>query len=361
MFPLCAPYDDIQTNIHIDVATRSINLHETNIIATSGDNLLRLERGLLYMSSDLGNTWKSLENTVGIISYVHWFKDHSCLICGRSKAYWADSSFSQLRPSLVLDYDGSVIDDDSPHFYTSLHGHKDYEELNGRETLIWSDYFGGVNGYIARIWQTDDCGRTIKCICKNRETKTDDGLLISCRHFHDCVLRESCGELYITSGDDGEQCLLIKGDLFKFDSVTIEEPYLFFLCDYTGYGRTGIMKVEISEADRIECYQYVYRCPENLPLIRIYSINHYSLVIYDGSVKGKLLVSRNSGQYKNMSVTFDNQLSSISFLSNQNNSGLVLIRRGNGSDITDLKLNGCMYNFSEAMEEAGYRDFSLLN
>ena len=189
----------------------SINVRKTSVIATSGDNILRLENGFFYMTNDLGETWKSLENSIGIISYVHWFKDNSCLICGRSKAYWVDPTFSQLNESKVFDYDGSVVDDDSPHFYAPLRGRKEYEELNGSETWIWNDYFEDVNGYISRIWQTNDCGRTIQCICKNGETKTVDGRLIACRHFHDCALRESNNELYITSGDSGSQCKLIKG------------------------------------------------------------------------------------------------------------------------------------------------------
>lgn len=365
---------DDDTLLIKDTLTRKevINLHETSIIATSGDRILKIENGFFYMTNDLGKTWKKLENLIGDVTYVHWFKDNSCLICGRSKAYWADSSFSRLQKSQVLDYDGSVLDDDTPHFYAPLRGRKDFEEINGNETLIWNDYFGDVDSYISRIWQTNDNGRTIQCICKNGETKTEDGKVISCRHFHDCALRESTNELYITSGDNGRQCKLIKGrftddgwcyetigegNLFKFGTVLVDEPYLILLSDYTGFGDTGILRVTFKEAGNIESYQYIYNCPDNLPLSKSYNINNYSFITYDGSVRGKLLVSYKSSPYRNLSVTFDDKLSSISFLSNQNNAGLVLMRKGDGYNITDLKLNGFMYDLTEAMEEAGYRDF----
>lgn len=371
-FVFCTPLEDVPIVTDFGTPKLSINVHKTSVIATSGDNILRLENGVFYMTNDLGETWKSLENSIGIISYVHWFKDNSCLICGRSKAYWVDSSFSQLNESKVLDYDGSIVDDDSPHFYAPLRGRKDYEELDGNETWIWNDYFENVNGYISRIWQTNDCGRTIQCICKNGETKTVDGRLIACRHFHDCALRESFNELYITSGDLGSQCKLIKGsfdedgwnyeilgegNLFKFGTVLIDEQYLYFLCDYTGYGNTGILKVPFSDAGNIERYQYVFTCQDNRPLSKVYYLNNYSFIIYDGSVNGRMLISYNSDQYKNLHVTFENESSSIAALSNQNNAGLVLIQKAEGYYISDLKLNDYMYDFTEAMEEAGYRDF----
>lgn len=374
-FVLCTPLEDVPIVTDFGTPKMSINVHKTSVIATSGDNILRLENGFFYMTNDLGETWKSLENSIGIISYVHWFKDNSCLICGRSRAYWVDSSFTELHKSVVFDYDGSVLDDDSPHFYAPLRGRKEYEELNGRETWIWNDYFGEVDGYISRIWQTNDNGRTIQCICKNGETKAVDGRVIACRHFHDCSLRESCGELYITSGDSGEQCKLIKGsmtedgwrfailgegNLFKFGTVLIDEPYLLFLSDYTGYGNTGILRVAFPDAGSIERYQYVFTCQDNRPLSKVYYLNNYSFIIFDGSVRGNLLISYKSGQYKNLSVSFEEKFSSISFLSSQNNDGVVLVRKGNGYDISDLKLNDCMYDFTEAMEEAGYLDFRFV-
>ena len=355
-----------------DLLSTTINLHKTDIIATSGDNLLRLANDSLYMSNDLGASWKSLLNTIGDISFVHWFKDQSCLICGRSKSYWVDTSFSELHRSIVYDYNGEVLDDNSPHFYTSLHGHNDFELFQGKESLIWPDYFGDVNGYISRVWMTDDCGRTLKCICKNRETKDINGVLISCRHFHDCAIREGYNEIYITSGDNGNQCMLVKGSfmndnwvfeiigqgtLFKFDSVTIEDSYLYLLCDYTGYGKTGLLRVDISGADNINNYEYVYTCPSNLPLIRYYEIGQYSFIIYDGSVRGKILCSVDKETFNNLDITFDNKKSSISFLTNQNNAGQVLMRVGNGYDISNLKLNDCMYDFSGAMEDVGFPGF----
>ena len=357
-----------------DTFEGSICLEKTDIIATSGNSILKIVGDDLAMSNDLGNTWKYCQNDIGIITFVHWFKNQACLICGRTKAYWVDTSFSVFNESIVYDYDGSVLSDDSPHFYTSLHGHDANMTIAGKEVLIWPDYYGEVDGYISRIWFTDDCGKTIRCICKNKYTHTDDGLLINCRHFHDCIVREGYDEIYITSGDQDEQCMLIKGwysdpewhfsllgqgALYKFDSVYIKEPCLYLFCDYTGYGQTGILRVPITEASDFSKYEYVFSCSENLPIIRSFKIGKYSFITYDGSVKGRMLFSYDSKPYRNLSVFFGNEINSISFLSSPNNDGLVLIRIGSGYNIKDIKLNGRMYNFTNGMRAAGFKDFGL--
>lgn len=352
----------------------TIIVEKTDIIATSGNNILKIVGGNLAMSYDLGNTWKYLPNTIGIISFVHWFKDQSCLICGRTKAYWVDSSFSEFHESTVYDYDGCVLKDSSPHFYYPLHGHEDNMSIAGKEVLIWPDYFGDTDGYISRIWFTEDNGKTIICICKNGTTRTDDGGLINCCHFHDCVVREGYDEIYITSGDRDEQCMLIRGEyskdkwhytllgkgpLYKFDAVYIKGEHLYFLCDYTGYGKTGILSVPIIDAGDFTKYEYSYSCLENLPVVRSYQIGEYSFITYDGSVKGKMLFSYGSKPYRNLPVLFGNENNSIAFLTNPNNAGLVLIRKGSGYSINDLKLNDSMYDFTKGMRAAGFSDFGI--
>ena len=101
----------------------------------------------------------------------------------------------------------------------------------------------------------------------------------------------------------------------------------------------------------------IYICPENLPLTRAYKFNNYSFLTYDGSVKSKILMSVDGGPYKNLKVLFDGVAGNASFLSQQNGAGTVLMRRSNGYNITDLKLNDCMYDFTAAMVQAGYIDF----
>ena len=188
------------------------------------------------------------------------------------------------------------------------------------------------------------------------------------------MIREGYDEIYITSGDVDEQCLLIKGhysegkwsytllgkgSLYKFDGVYVEEPYLVLLCDYTGYGQTGIVRVPITEAKEIAKYEYVYVCPENLPVLRAFNVGKYSFITYDGSVKGKLLCSYDKKTYRNLPLSFDIGYQSVSFLSSPNNAGLVLVRAGNGYNITDLKLNDSMYNLTDGMRAAGFKDFGL--
>ena len=149
--------DDIQIS-------NTVNLHKTDIIATSEDNILKLANDSLYFSSDLGKTWKKLKNTIGTITFVHFFSNHSCLICGRYDAYWVDSSFKKLTQSVLYDYDGTIITQKTPHFFQALQGHKYEYLIDGKRTLIWSDYLGEVEGYVSRVWSTDDFGKTLRCI-----------------------------------------------------------------------------------------------------------------------------------------------------------------------------------------------------
>ena len=222
---------------------------------------------------------------------------------------------------------------------------------------------------------TEDCGKTIRCICKNNSTKTADGQLIKCRHFHDCIVREGHDEIYITSGDVDDQCVLLKGSfsdgkwqysilgqgsLFKFGSIYIDEPYLYLFCDYTGYGQTGILKVSIPNASDFTKYEYVYTCSDNLPIVKSFKVGKYSFYTYDGSVQGKVLYSYDSEPYRRLPVMFKDGNSNVSFFSNPNNAGLVLVRKGSGYNITDLKLNNCMYNFTDGMRTAGFSDFGVL-
>lgn len=357
-------------------SSNTVNLHKTDIIATSGDNILKLVDDSLCYSNDLGKTWKALKNTIGTITFVHFFSNQSCLICGRYDAFWADSNFKELRPSILYDYDGNEITQKTPHFFQALQGHKYEYLIDGKHTLIWSDYLGETEGYVSRIWSTDDYGKSLRCICKNKETLTSTGELISCRHFHDCIYREGYNELYITSGDFGNQCQLIKGvhnkdgwsfhiinrgSLFKFDGMWIEEPFLYVLTDYTGYGKTGLLKVNFDQLQDISSYTYVVQDANNRPLTRLYKFNNYRLIAFDGSIKGRMLMSENGNEYVELTILFDGDRSySSNFITVPNNSGLCLMRRGNRRDdydITDLHLNDQMYIFSEAMHSAGYLDF----
>lgn len=187
-------------------------------------------------------------------------------------------------------------------------------------------------------------------------------------------MREGYDEIYITSGDQDKQCMLIKGQyldskwrftllgqgpLFKFDSLYISGDYMYLFCDYTGYGQTGVLRVQIANACDFTKYEYVYICSENLPILRSFKIGKYSFITYDGSVKGKMLFSYDSKPYRNLPVLFGDESNSISFLSNPDNDGLVLARIGSGYNITDIKLNGRMYDFTNGMRAAGIDDFGL--
>lgn len=357
--------------------SKTINLHKTDIIATSNDNILRLVGDSLLFSNDLGKTWKKMKNTIGTITFVHFFSNQTCLICGRYDAFWTDYSFEKLTQSILYDYDGKEITEKTPHFFQALQGHKYDYLIDGKSTLIWSDYLGETEGYVSRVWATDDYGKTLRCICKNKETIASSGEVISCRHFHDCIYREGYNELYITTGDFNNQCHLIKGvrkkdgwsfhiinrgPLFKFDGMWIEEPFLYVLTDYTGYGNTGLLKVHFEQLHDISSYTYLVKDTNNRPLTRLYKFNNYRFLAYDGSIKGRLLMSVNNGEFEELTIMFDGDSGySSNFITAPNNSGLCLMRRGNRKgnyDITDLHLNDQMYVFTEAMHRAGYLDFA---
>ena len=66
------------------------------------------------------------------------------------------------------------------------------------------------------------------------------------------------------------------------------------------------------------------------------------------------MLSYNGSPYSDKIILFDGKEGTISYLSNCNNDGLILLRRGDGYNISDLQLNNHMYNLTEGMKNAGY-------
>lgn len=354
----------------------TINVHKTDVIATQGDNILKLVGDSLFMSNDLGNTWKGLKNTIGAITVVEWFSDRTCVICGLHKSYWVDESFSSINEAIVYDYDGSKLNDQSPHFFFFRRGHDHHGDINGKETFIWADYYGDVNGFISRVWQTSDGGKTVRCICKNGETCDVTGDTVQVRHFHDVIIRNNFDEIYITAGDYGKAefirgnfvngawhfRILGKGDYYKLCRTWIEEPYLYVVTDYTDGSTTGVLRINFEnlcgETASIFDFNFVYKTPDNKPLVSLRKYGKYKFLGYDGSVSGRFLMSYDGGPFKTLSLLYDGVPMPDGECHKPNNAGLSIVIAGEtGKGIYDLKLNDRMYDFTTAMHEAGYTDF----
>lgn len=359
----------------------AITLDRTNWIATSRNYILKEEEiegvKYLYHSNNLGVTWKSLENIVGNITFVHWFSDGTCLICGTDKAYYT-KDWSVLTQTNVYDFDGTefVGVEGATSFYSAFDINSQYYEYDGKEFMVWGDY-GGLNGYISRVWYTEDNGQTLNCILKNNESIVSDSVL-SVRHFHHCVFDKYDKCLWITCGDAYTENRIVRGVLidgtwkfsnfaignqFKMGQIMYDETYLYFVTDYTDTERpTGIVTVPKNRVHDITSYSYLYADMDSTPFTAYFSDdNGNRLLMPDGIGYKKLWVAKDDFNFELKEIDFsDGKNLAIGVPIGTNYNGDLLVRAYNGYnyDTEAFILNGTQtYNLSNALRNAGYKDF----
>jgi len=263
----------------------TIMIPATNWLATTRDYILKIEGGNLMHSSDLGKHWKSMKNIFDLITFVHWFSDGTCMICSPFQAYYT-KDFDVLLESNMYDYDGSpFIDGTGCHsFFHEFNYNSKNVYIDNKEVAIWTDYDNGHN-YISRIWCSDDKGRTVKCILKNKESIID-GEVLNITHFHDSVWDDTEECLWVTTGDYGDGNMLIKGKLSngewyftivsrgesaKFGQITYDNEYLYLVTDITsGDSPRGLIKVNKDSLSVKSAYKYLYKNPDNIAFIQFF-------------------------------------------------------------------------------------------
>ena len=287
----------------------TILLRDTTWLATKGTFILGEKGGKLQYSTDLGLTWKEKDNFIGVITHVHWFTDDTCLICGKTKAYYT-TNFVDFYETQIFDYDGTPFIGEDTHFFTISNYDSQPYYVDGKEMAIWCDY-GNAEGYISRLWCSDDKGKTIKCILKNKESFIK-GKLFTCTHFHGVLWDNISDCLWITTGDyedtshfikgiynngNWEFTILHTGPKFKFGQVLSKGECLYLITDYAAFSlQNGIVKVEKKLVENADAYQLIVKS------------NADNINLYEDALGKKILFPDSNPAFQNVFFYADGTL-----------------------------------------------------
>ena len=348
-------------------------MYQTDWIATSRNYILRVANGTLYHSNDLGKTWVSLPNTIGIVTFVHWFSDGTCLICGEKKAY-TTKDWTALTESTIYDADGSVFVGEDRNFFTIGNYNSDICVVDGQEVAIWCDY-GNTKTYVSRLWCAEQNGSVIRCILKNNESVIG-GVTFSCTHFHDCVWDKYDNCLWISTGDyadtshllratynNGWQFKILQSGLdFKFAGLLVDEYYLYCMTDYTEEMDTGIKRVLKINAENASAYTFVYKTEDGTPMLNLYEDENGKKVLTPDSIPDKkgtfLYADKDLAFSEKTFVTNNNLILALHHFYGPNYNGDMLAVTSTGYGFSPGLTVQTRYLFSKAMWDAGYKDFA---
>ena len=301
----------------------------TDILSTSRNYIVRENVvgniDYLYFSNDSGRTWKQTQNTLGVITFIHFFSNGDVLICTGSKCYYTND-FVTFNETKVYDYDGTLFTapEDTYSFFRLGCYNSEYHEINGVESLAWNDYNYNRPQYVSRVWLTNDYGRTLKCILKSG-VKDKDGNTITVRHFHRTTIEDKNNVIWVTSGDEGSECRLSKGlynstknewewetigtpgALYKLSQFDIIPPYARFVTDYTGgTNETGLVICPLNKLDDTSAFRYLYKTEFNEAMSKIYEDGVGNKVITgDGAQKNVLWIARGNYDFKKVNIQAD--------------------------------------------------------
>lgn len=369
-----------------DITLESLTLssdYDTDIIATTRNYVLKENTvsgtDYFYFSDDCGKTWTTVENTIGDITFVHFFTDGTVLLCGTEYCY-TTTDFSTFTQSAVYDYDGSEFTSVSGahSFYRVGWYANEYHELGGQEVLIWNDYNTAV-GYVSRVWMSNDNGATIRCIMKDGVTTDSNGDVIDVRHFHRVWLEDDYGILWVTSGDTTTECRLTKGTysngswtwetigtpgaLYKLSQIVIKRPFAYFVTDYTdGVYDTGIIECPVASLSDTSAFRYLYKTDDNDAMSKWFEDCNGNKVLFgDGAVYNALWFARGNYSFSKIPVTFSTNTLAFSEIIGPNALGQVVLfyhSSGGYDNAANKVLTGReKILFSDLMHDAGITDF----
>lgn len=258
---------------------------ETDWLSTTRNFVLKESElsgnSYLSFSKDYGKTWISnINNVIGTINFVHWFSDGTCLICTPNKCYWT-SDYKTLNVSNILDEDGSalIIPVEEWHFNVPNSQSNELALIDGKEYLLWGDYCGEAN--YSSVWSTKDCGHTIQRVLKNNVSSITNvegnEVPFVITHVHKVTFDNLHNCYWITTGDYGSGCKLIRADIIdgdwhftqvlegpkaKFVGVMVDEEYIYFVTDYTNPGlHNGLLRCSLEQLGNIDNYEYLWQVP----------------------------------------------------------------------------------------------------
>lgn len=356
---------------------RSLVLGEIErVFATSMNYILKLENvgGVekIATSEDLGKTWKYADNILGDITAYHFFSDGTIMLCSPTKVFWS-TNYTQWNESTVYDHDGSVFVPTGRHFFAMQTGDK-LDFVGDTEIHSWGDYVASGE---ARIWYTVDNGRTIKCSIKFGTTPLG-GIVRSIRHTHRVYYHAKTNYWYITTGDEGSECMIIRGrydpstDLwdweilasgieYKFGNIMIDDNNIaYVITDYTDQSlqdKKGIYRVHASNLGDISKYRIIYKCDPAewgsiAPLSLLIDNNGNKVILPDYLGGGFIWVARDGLEFKRVNVP-NNILLACTIGENYNGDIYCVVYEGG----YNLSLSSGSYNLTRILRENGVTDF----
>lgn len=347
------------------------------VFATAMNYILKTEiiDGVDYIkiSQDLGKTWTQIPNILGDIVAYHFFSDGTIMLCSPQKVYWTDD-YVTLNEATVYDHDGSVFVPTSRHFFAMQTGDK-LDFVGNTEIHSWGDYH--VDGTPARIWYTTDNGRTIKCSARFGVTDMG-GVVRSIRHIHRVYYHQKTDYWYVTTGDAGDECMIIRGRYnpttdvwawevlnsgiyYKFGNIMIDDDNMaFMITDYTEASQAeekGIYRVHASNLGDFSKYRMIYKAEPSewgaiAPVSLLLDPNGNKIILPDYLGAGYIWLASEGLDFKRVTVS-PNILLTYTIGENYNGDIYCVAYEGGNN----LRLNSGSYNLTKALRDAGMGNF----
>ena len=330
----------------------------------------------LRISSDLGKTWKELENPYGDLVYFHIFSTGDMLFSTTKWCYYIDSGLTAITPSEVYDYDGSPFSPNAKEHFYQVGSCKNFIwKVDGTEIIAWGDYNLERTDpeYVARVWYSADFGRTVKCAIRFDKTKID-GKVINCRHTHGVRFDKYEETFYVMTGDAPQNSQLIRGKynaasdswnfhrigigrVYKLGSIYFDSENAYLITDYTDkeITQSGIIRCMKDSLEDSSKFEYLYKNEENRPLLCCeFDMNGNKVLMPDGGGAGFIYYTRDNYQFVKIPTNKRNRY--IEGFTSPNYAGDVYAGFMTSFPYT---LFHC-FNYTAAMRNSGVKDFMVI-
>ena len=370
------------SSMNYDVPLTIVLPEKEYVFATAMNYILKTQLigGIDYIriSQDLGKTWTQMPNILGDIVCYHFFVDGNIMLCSPTKVYWT-RDYLTLNESIIYDHDGSIFVPTGRHFFAMQTGDS-MMRMGARDIFVWGDYV--VDGTPARIWYSTDQGHTVKCAAKFGTTIMD-GVVRPIRHVHRVYQLYADGSIYITTGDNGNECMIIRavydigldswtwqvlatGEDYKFGNIIIDDHFAYVITDYTQPSQAdskGIYRVALADIGNITKYQLIYKAQASewgaiAPVSLLLDKNGNKVILPDWLGVGFIWVARDGLDFKKVTISPSVLLT---YTIGTNYKGdIYCVAYNNSGELgqqTQLKLNRGTYNLTQALREAGIDNF----
>lgn len=354
---------------------------DTGVIYTTENFIMRYfienETTYLQFSQDLGQTWVTVENTFDErITHVHYFLDGTFLMCTPSQAFWT-KDFQTWNESVVYDYDGSIFQpvEGETRFFAQRGRYRTI--IDDQEWHLFGDYI--LTTKKPRLWYTNDNGRTIRAAFAFGLSDID-GTVLPARHVHNFEYNPYDKHFYVFTGDAANECHIMKGTyeggvwtwerivtgaIWKLVYPEFFPGYFCAITDYTDNSlaeKKGVIKIptqNISQDNITYLFKATSQIMGSSALTNyICDKNGWRVVLTDYLGGNKIMIAKNNFNFQ--WVTNTQGLRIGSFTGPNANGDVYSSYRPVGASVASediLTVLATKFNFTEAMREAGAKDF----